>query len=201
MIKCNVTIIGTISRNGEIKTDKEGHPFLTFGLQTVITDKSGEKKTLDISVAKDGNNDPTFEFAQGTRVKVTGTLSFRKREDFIYYNLSAKEVEFNISEADSISGTMAFRGTLGGKDIIEKEGKKGKFRLFDAYSSEKIEEGKYAYIWVHFVDFNGSRPDWLVPKCGIEAEGELEFSIYMAKEQLNCRLTSLSQWEKRGANQ
>ena len=201
MIKCNVTIIGTISRNGEIKTDREGRPFLTFGLQTVITDKSGARKTLDISVAKDGNNEPAFDFAQGARVKVSGTLSFRKRDDFTYYNLSAKSVDFNISEADGISGTMSFRGTLGSKEVMEKRGKKGDFRLFDAYSSEKIDEGKYAYIWVHFVDFNESRPDWLAPKCAIEAEGELEFSLYNDKEQINCRVSSLSQWEKRNAYQ
>ena len=42
MIKCNVTIIGTISRNGESRTDKEGRPYSTFGIQSVIKAKSGE---------------------------------------------------------------------------------------------------------------------------------------------------------------
>ena len=46
MIKCNVTIIGTISRNGESRTDKEGRPYSTFGIQSVIKAKSGINKTI-----------------------------------------------------------------------------------------------------------------------------------------------------------
>ena len=32
MIKCNVTIIGRVFRAPEIKNDREGNPFVTFGV-------------------------------------------------------------------------------------------------------------------------------------------------------------------------
>ena len=51
MIKCNVTVIGTVSREGRIMTDNSGRSFIAFGLQTVLQAKSGINKTLDISVA------------------------------------------------------------------------------------------------------------------------------------------------------
>lgn len=200
MIKCNVTIIGTISRNGESKADKEGRPYISFGIQTVLSAKSGINKTIDISVTKDGEC-PTFEYATGTRVKIQGTLTFRKRDDNLYYNLSASKVDFNVGEEDSIKGTMSFRGTLGGKEILEKKGKKGSYRIFDAFSSEKVDENNYAYTWVHFVDFTSVRPSWLLPKTGIDAEGELELSVFNDKENINCRVTSLSLWEKQNTNQ
>jgi len=200
MIKCNVTIIGTISRSGEAKADKEGRPFFIFGVQTVLSAKSGINKTIDISVAKDGECNP-FDYATGVRVKIQGTLTFRKRDDNLYYNLSASNVEFDVTEEDSIKGTMSFRGTLGGKEILEKKGKKGAYRIFDAYSSEKVDDSNYAYTWVHFVDFTAERPSWLTPKTGINAEGELELSVFNDKENINCRITSLSLWDKQNPNQ
>jgi hypothetical protein len=32
MIKCNVTIVGRVFRAPEIKNDKDGNPFVTFGI-------------------------------------------------------------------------------------------------------------------------------------------------------------------------
>ena len=200
MIKCNVTIIGTISRNGESKADKEGRPYISFGIQTVLSAKSGINKTIDISVTKDGEC-PTFDYATGTRVKIQGTLTFRKRDDNLYYNLSASKVDFNVNEEDSIKGTMSFKGTTGSKDIPEKKGKKGAYRLFDAFSSEKTADDQYVYSWVHFVDFSSDRPDWLGPKKGIEAEGDLELSYFNERLSLNCIVSSLSFWEKQSSNQ
>ena len=54
MIKCNVTIVGRVFRAPEIKNDKEGNPFVTFGISTEVKD-NGETKEIDISVACEGN--------------------------------------------------------------------------------------------------------------------------------------------------
>ena len=70
MIKCNVTIIGTISRNGESRMDKEGRPYSTFGIQSVIKAKSGINKTIDISVSKDGHLDTSMNLSIGKRIKI-----------------------------------------------------------------------------------------------------------------------------------
>ena len=199
MIKCNVTIIGRVFRAPEIKNDREGNPFVTFGVSTELKD-NGETRDIDISVACDGEDDNVLGLSSGDRVKVKGVLTFRKREDVVFFNLSANEVN-KTKEKDKIEGTMTFRGTLGNKEIQEKQGKKGAYRVFDAYSAEKIAEDLFSYIWVHFVDFSEERPECLVPKAGINAEGDMELTLYNDKLDIGCRVSSLSEWVKQAANQ
>ena len=199
MIKCNVTIIGHVFRAPEIKNDREGNPFVTFGVSSELKD-NGESRDIDISVACDGEDDVILGLSSGDRVKVKGVMTLRKREDVVFFNLSANEVK-KTNEKDKIEGTMNFRGTLGGKDIQEKLGKKGAYRVFDAYSAEKIAEDKFSYIWVHFVDFSEERPECLVPKAGINAEGALELNLFNDRLDIGCRVKSLSEWEKQYNNQ
>ena len=200
MIKCNVTIVGRVFRAPEIKNDREGNPFVTFGVSSELKD-NGETRDIDISVACDGEDEEILSLSSGDRVKVKGVLTFRKREDVVFFNLSGSEVKKDVKEKDKIEGTMSFRGTLGGKEIQEKQGKKGAYRVFDAYSAEKIAEDKFAYIWVHFVDFSEERPECLVPKAGINAEGALELTLFNERLDIGCRVKSLSEWEKQFNNQ
>jgi hypothetical protein len=200
MIKCNVTIVGRVFRAPEIKNDREGNPFVTFGVSSELKD-NGETRDIDISVACDGEDEEILSLSSGDRVKVKGVLTFRKREDVVFFNLSGSEVKKDVKEKDKIEGTMSFRGTLGGKEIQEKQGKKGAYRVFDAYSAEKIAEDKFAYIWVHFVDFSEERPECLVPKAGINAEGALELTLFNDRLDIGCRVKSLSEWEKQFNNQ
>ena len=199
MIKCNVTIVGRVFRAPEIKNDREGNPFVTFGVSSELKD-NGETRDIDISVACDGEDDVILGLSVGDRVKVKGVLTFRKREDVVFFNMSASEVD-KTKEKDRIEGTMIFRGTLGGKEIQEKQGKKGAYRVFDAYSAEKVAEDKFSYIWVHFVDFSEERPECLVPKSGINAEGALEMNLFNDRLDIGCRVSSLSGWEKQSSNQ
>ncbi len=199
MIKCNVTIVGRVFRAPEIKNDREGNPFVTFGISSELKD-NGENRDIDFSVACDGEDDVILGLSVGDRVKVKGVLTFRKREDVVFFNLSASEVD-KTKEKDRIEGTMTFRGTLGGKEIQEKQGKKGAYRVFDAYSAEKVAEDKFSYIWVHFVDFSEERPECLVPKAGINAEGALEINLFNDRLDIGCRVSSLSGWEKQSNNQ
>ena len=39
MIKCNVTVCGTITRSAQMRTNKEGKAFLAFGVSVVIPAK------------------------------------------------------------------------------------------------------------------------------------------------------------------
>ncbi len=91
MIKCNVTIIGRVFRAPEIKNDREGNPFVTFGVSSELKD-NGETRDIDISVACDGEDEDVLSLSSGDRVKVKGVLTFRKREDIVFFNLSASEV-------------------------------------------------------------------------------------------------------------
>jgi hypothetical protein len=200
MIKCNATVIGTVNRPVEIKSGRGDKAFVTFGLGVLVKD-GDESVKLDVSVACDGEDDFILDLVPGERVKVKGVMTFKRLGDSLYYNLSAEKVSEGKKEEDSISGKLQFRGTLGSKDIIEREGKKGGFRAFDAYSSEKIDEDQYSYVWVHFIDFTAERPDWLGPRAGINAEGRLELQVYNDTVTVGCRVETLSQWVKQTAAQ
>lgn len=200
MIKCNATVIGTVNRPVEIKSGRGDKAFVTFGMGVLVKD-GDESVKMDVSVACDGEDDFILDLVPGERVKVKGVMTFKRLGDSLYYNLSADKVSEGKKEEDSISGKLQFRGTLGNKDIIEREGKKGGFRAFDAYSSEKIDEDQYSYVWVHFIDFTAERPDWLGPRAGINAEGRLELQVYNDTVTVGCRVETLSQWVKQTAAQ
>lgn len=195
MIKCNVTITGTISRNGEIRKDKEGREFISFAVETVINAVQGINKTITVSMAMDSEGHTPLEFLREERIQAKGVLTIRKKGDAVYYNMSVTEVTPAENNEDSITGTMVFRGTLGGRDIQDKKGKKGDFCSFDAFSTDKDGEN-YVYTWVHFIDFRGAHPEWLQPKGGINAVGDVELSVYNDKVGMTCRVSSLSPWDR-----
>ena len=196
MIKSNVTVIGTVTRSADIKEGRDGNAFITFGMKVHLQDED-ESTDLDISVTYDGEDEDVLFTNKGDRVKVEGTMTFKKMGDVTYYNLSAQKVKkVGENAEDSISGDIQFRGTLGPKGVIEHQGKKGVCRTFDAYSAEKVGEDQFSYIWVHFVDFGDDRRPWLAPKTKINAEGSLELQVFKGRVSFNCRVESLSQWVK-----
>lgn len=198
MIKCNVTICGTVSRAAQMRTSKEGKPFLAFGVNVVIPAKSGINKTVEISVAKDNaQQDELSNYVVGNRIEVVGTLTFHKKGDAIYLNMSATGINsFDAGAEDSIKGDIEFRGTVGNK-IETKNDKKGNpFCVFSAYSSEKNGE-TYDFTWVRFMHFGESQKDWMQPKTGIDAKGELQLSVYNDRLDITCRVSELAQWEKK----
>ena len=181
MIKCNATVVGTVNRPVEIRSGRGDKPFVTFGMAVVVKD-GDESVKLDVSVACDGEDDEVLDLIPGERVKVKGVMTFKRFGDTLYYNLSAEKVSGNA------------------KQVIGRTGRKGGFRAFDAYSSEKIDEDQYSYVWVHFIDFNKERPDWLGPRAGIDAEGKLELQVYNDSVSLGCRVETLSQWVRQTAS-
>ena len=73
------------------------------------------------SVAYDGEDEDVLFTNKGDRVKVQGVMTFKKMGDTTYYNLSAEKVKkAGDGDADSISGTLQFRGTLGSKVPLER---------------------------------------------------------------------------------
>ena len=198
MIKCNVTICGTVSRAAQMRTNKEGKPFLTFGVNVVIPAKSGINKTIEISVAKDGGtNDELSQFAVGSRVEVVGVLTFHKKGEALYFNMSATGINnFDASGDDSIKGDIEFRGSLGNK-IESKTDKKGNpFLVFSAFSTEKNGED-FAFTWVRFMQFGETQKGWMVPKAGVEAKGELQLGVFNDRIDITCRVSEVKDYEKK----
>ena len=195
MIKCNVTVCGIVSRAASVRTNNEGKTFTAFAVNCVIPARNGINKTLEISVAKDGEENLS-EYAVGKRVEISGVLTFKKRGDNLYFNLSASSVNFLCeSNEDSIKGEMYFRGKTG-KNIEEKTDKKGKnFLQFSAFSAEKVNDG-FEYLWVRFIGFDREREDWLQPQTSIEVKGELELSVYNNNLNIACKVSEMSEYVK-----
>ena len=189
MIKCNVTVCGTISKAAVVRTNNENKAFTAFAVNCVIPARNGIDKTVEISVAKDGEEYNRADYTVGKRVEISGVLTFKKRGDNLYFNMSASSVNLTVaSNEDSIKGEMHFRG------------KKGKnFLQFSAFSAEKVNDG-FEYLWVRFLGFDREREEWLQPQTGIEAKGELELSVYNDKLNIACKVSEMSEYVKQPYN-
>lgn len=200
MIKCNVTVCGTISKAAVVRTNNENKAFTAFAVNCVIPARNGIDKTVEISVAKDGEEYNRADYTVGKRVEISGVLTFKKRGDNLYFNMSASSVNLTVaSNEDSIKGEMLFRGKTG-KNIEEKTDKKGKnFLQFSAFSAEKVNDG-FEYLWVRFLGFDREREEWLQPQTGIETKGELELSVYNDKLNIACKVSEMSEYVKQPYN-
>ena len=195
MIKCNVSVCGTVSKAAVVRNGKNGMPFTTYSVDVVVPAKKGINKTVMVSCIMDG--DCVEAIVVGNRIDVKGVLTFKKKDDNLYFNLKGIEVSQSAAEnKDGIVGDMDFKGKVG-KDIDMKKDKNGKtFLMFSAFSAEKIGE-EFAFTWVRFVRFVEEKEEWLQPKGTIEAKGDLEISVYNERLNLGCKVAELSQWEKK----
>lgn len=195
MIKCNVSVCGTVSKAAVVRNGKDGMPFTTYSVDVVVPAKKGINKTVMVSCIMDG--DCAEAIVVGNRIDVKGVLTFKKKDDNLFFNLKGVEVSQPATESkDGIVGDMEFKGKVG-KDIDMKNDKKGKtFLMFSAFSAEKIGE-EFTFTWVRFVRFSEEKEEWLQSKATIEAKGELEISVYNDRLNLGCKVAELSQWEKK----
>ena len=106
MIKCNVTLCGTISRDASVRTGKDGKEFVSFPLQVSIPGKNGNDGNMEVSVSKDGGQDTVHEYRYGSRAKVTGTLLLKRRGEKLYFNLSADSVGLPWEDRQAHRGTQ-----------------------------------------------------------------------------------------------
>lgn len=194
MIKCEVSVCGTINKEAIIRTNKDGKSFMSFAMNIVLPTTSGSK-VIDVSVLCDNDrNYDLSKFCVGTRLNISGTLLFKKRGENLYLNLYAEGFEFeNVAAIDSIKGSMQFRGKLG-KTIEEKTDKKGnKYHTFSGVSSEKVSDG-FEYIWVSFFDFSQVLNDAIKPETKVEVAGSLDLSFYKDKLTISSRVKNISQY-------
>ena len=194
MIKCEVSVCGTINKEAIIRTNKDGKSFMSFAMNIVLPTTSGSK-VIDVSVLCDNDrNYDISKFCVGTRLNISGTLLFKKRGENLYLNLYAEGFEFeNVAAIDSIKGSMQFRGKLG-KTIEEKTDKKGnKYHTFSGVSSEKVSDG-FEYIWVSFFDFSQVLNDAIKPETKVEVAGSLDLSFYKDKLTISSRVKNISQY-------
>lgn len=194
MIKCNVTVCGTVSKAATCRTNKEGKAFVSFAMNIVIPAKSGINKTIEVSVIKDGTLTEKVNPILNQRIEVTGTLIPRKRGDAMYFNLTASSINLQPAEPqDCIKGELELRGKVG-KKIDEKTDKTGiPYWLFSAFSAEKVNDG-FEYVWVSFFLFDGKREAWLQPGTKIQVKGTLGLSVFNDRLDFTCRVSDMKEY-------
>lgn len=197
MIKCSVTINGTISRAAQMRTDKDNNQFVSFPVSVVLPAKSGINKTIEVSVSVNGTQTDCDKYPANKRVETQGTLTLRKRGEALYFNFMATTVNLNPAAAkDKIEGDMEFRGALGSKEILTKTDKRGKpYTLFSGFSTEKIGD-TFEFLWVRFVRFSGDKEAFLHPKAKVNVIGKAEFGVYNDRVDISCRVSEISEWVK-----
>ena len=85
MIKCNVSVCGTVSKAAVVRNGKDGWPFTTYSVDVVVPAKSGINKTVIVSCIMDG--DDAEGIVVGNRIELKGVLTFKKKDDNLYFNL------------------------------------------------------------------------------------------------------------------
>ena len=194
MIKCEVSVCGTINKEAIIRTNKDGKSFMSFAVNIVLPTTSGSK-VVEVSVLRDCDmNDDVSRFGIGTRLNAMGTMLPKKRGENLYLNLYAEGFEFeNVAAIDSIKGSLQFRGKLG-KTVEERTDKKGhKYHTYSGVSSEKVSDG-FEYIWVSFFDFSEVLDDAVKPETKVEISGSLDLSFFKDKLTISSRVKSVNQY-------
>lgn len=194
MIKCNVTVCGTIGRDAATRTGKEEKTFLSFPLRVAIQSKDGQSETVEIGVSRDGGPEEAAGYRSGSRIEATGTMYLKRRGERLYFNLFADRIDPVASDtADFLKGDMAFRGKVG-KNIEERKDRNDKpYTMFSAFSIKKVDEN-FEYQWVRFFCFDRQREEWLQPGVKVEAKGELTVSVHNGKPDISCRVEELMQY-------
>lgn len=193
MIKCNVTVCGIISRDASMRTNKEGKAFLTFPLKVTVQGTGGQNMNIEVDVRKDGSQEETAGYRNGSHVEVKGTMYLKRRSEKLYFNLFANEVcNTSADDADGIKGELVFRGKVGQNIEEKKDKKEHPYTVFSAFSAEKVENG-FEYQWVRFFCFGYEREEWLQAGVKVDAKGELNLSAHNGKINLSCKVEELTQ--------
>ena len=51
------------------------------------------------------------------------------------------------------------------------------------------------FIWVHFLNFNPEKADWLKPATSISVRGTLDLKLYNNNLDLGCQVKEISEWK------
>lgn len=207
MIRAEVNITGTISRNAVVRTDRNNNPYLAFAMMVNLSSATDQPTHIYIYVSvPDGKQDDLSLYTEHTRVMVNGVMDIHKKDDNLTFFLSAKHITTdNVAELDSVSGTMSFRGRLRSDNVFEEKTTKqsGKpYLRFSAYSAEK-DGDKFVSTWVNFIRFPEKdasietiKEDWMTPKANVCILGTLELDAYKGRISINSRVIEMKPYEK-----
>lgn len=196
MIKSNVTICAAINRAASMKEGKDNRSFISFNLTLPLVGKDGSTQTVDVSVSADGDQTVASLYTAGRRVIVKGELTFRKRNDVVYFNLHADDIKFAAAtDADSIEGDFHFKGKISKDGVKTHTDKKGKsFQSFSAFSTDR-DGDNVEFVWVRFLNFHSSKESFMKANAYVEVKGDLQLGVYKDALSIDCRVREIVPWE------
>ena len=199
MIKCNVTVCGTISKAAVVRTNNENKAFTAFAVNCVIPARNGIDKTVEISVAKDGEEHNRADYTVGKRVEISGVLTFKKRGDNLYFNMSLHRSTLPWLQTRIPSRAKCSSVERQARTSRRRQTRKARISCSSPHFPRKVNDG-FEYLWVRFLGFDREREEWLQPQTGIEAKGELELSVYNDKLNIACKVSEMSEYVKQPYN-
>lgn len=210
MIKAEVNVIGRITRNAVIRTDKNGKPYVAFAMAITLPDAKNTTTEVPVFVSiPNGQQEDLASYIENARVAVNGTLDVRKKEDALAFYLTANLITTEgVADLDAITGELSFRGHLRSDRIYEEKNDKNgnPFLVFSAYSAEKVGE-TFISTWVNFRCFpekdagiESIKPDWMQPKAHVSIKGDFQLESYGGKIRISSRVKDMSKWEKEPYN-
>lgn len=200
MIKCEVDVCAKITRAASVKETSDGKTFLSFGVQVPVVGRNNEKAMMEIGISVDGDKSQKSIYSEGRRVKVSGTLTIRKKDDKVYYNLRAAEGGVDTcksTESDNIEGTMFFRGKINKRGVeVRKDKKENDYKCFSAFSVDK-DGDKSQFTYVRFIYFHCKEgEDFLQAGSYVEVNGQLQLGVFRDEVSFDCRVDDVCPWEK-----
>ena len=197
MIKVDCTLCGAISRSAEVKTNKEGNPFLAFSVSYPAIGRDKSSCNVEIHVSSDGDQQAASTFTTGRKVSVRGTLTIRKKGDNVYYNLRTDSLPALVSNTteDTLKGTAHYEGKTSKRDLRISKDKNGKEYIgFSGWSKDKEKDSdEVAFIWFNFMCFhpNDDMKALIKPDTYLAIDGDFELASYNGKIDNNITVKSV----------
>ena len=122
MIKCNVSVCGTVSKAAVVRNGKDGMPFTTYSVDVVVPAKSGINKTVIVSCIMDG--DDAEGIVVGNRIELKGVLTFKKKDDMDMDDFILEMIDYGVDEEfdqDEEEGTITIYGEPTSYNSIQKK--------------------------------------------------------------------------------
>ena len=122
MIKCNVSVCGTVSKAAVVRKGKDGMPFTTYSVDVVVPAKSGINKTVIVSCIMDG--DDAEGIVVGNRIELKGVLTFKKKDDMDMDDFILEMIDYGVDEEfdqDEEEGTITIYGEPTSYNSIQKK--------------------------------------------------------------------------------
>ena len=188
------------SKAAIVRTNNENKAFTAFAVNCVIPARNGIDKTVEISVAKDGEeyNRRLYRRQESGNFRCVDFQEAWKQSLFQYVGFIGQPYRgFKRGFPSRAKCSSVERQA---RTSRRRQTRKARISCSSPHFLRKRVNDGFEYLWVRFLGFDREREEWLQPQTGIEAKGELELSIYNDKLNIACKVSEMSEYVKQPYN-